>query len=76
MSSLENDLADLQNFLIKQSQVRSYEEGNTFGFLAAVLWTQIRICSNPEFFILVGSGSGITFPKWASDQDKKKWTRI
>jgi hypothetical protein len=26
MSSLENDLADLQNFLIKQSQVRSYEE--------------------------------------------------
>ncbi len=36
MSSLENDLADLQNFLIKQSQVRKYAERNIFGSLAAV----------------------------------------
>jgi hypothetical protein len=70
MSSLENDLADLQNFLIKQSQVRSYEEENTFGSLAVVLWTHPDR-SNLELFFLAESGSGIAFSKLASDRDKK-----
>ncbi len=72
MSSLENDLADLHNFLIKQSQVRLYEEGNTFGSLAIVLWTHPDQNSfESTLFLLAESGSGIAFPKLASDQDKK-----
>ncbi len=71
MSSLETDLADLQNFLIKQSQVRSYENETSLAPWQQCLWTRIRIWSNPEYFILFWSGSGITILKSSSHQDSR-----